>query len=62
MDVAGAEVEERSAAEEPDDEYPLYLTTGRVMLMALFASLFLLRVDEVLRVAVSLALGFGRGG
>ena len=38
------------------------ITTGMVMLMAVFASLFLLVVDEALRVAVSLLLGFGRNG
>ena len=38
------------------------ITTGLVMLMALFASLFLIVVDEVLRVLVSLVLGFGHGG
>ena len=38
------------------------ITTGLVMLMALFASLFLIVVDEVLRVVVSLVLGFGHSG
>jgi preprotein translocase subunit SecE len=38
------------------------ITTGLVMLMAVFASLFLLLVDEVLRVLVSLVLGFGHSG
>ena len=38
------------------------ITTGLVMLMAVFASLFFILVDEALRVAVSLVLGFGRGG
>jgi preprotein translocase subunit SecE len=38
------------------------ITTGLVMLMALFASLFLILVDEGLRIVVSLVLGFGRSG
>ena len=38
------------------------VTTGLVMLMALFASLFLILVDEGLRLVVSLVLGFGRAG
>ncbi len=38
------------------------ITTGMVMLMLVFASVFFLVVDEVLRVVVSLALGIGRGG
>jgi len=38
------------------------ITTGLVLLMAVFASLFLLLVDEALRVLVGLALGFGRAG
>ena len=38
------------------------VTTGMVMLLVVFASLFLLVVDEALRVVVSLALGIGRGG
>ena len=38
------------------------ITTGLVMLMALFASVFFIVVDEGLRVAVSLVLGFGRSG
>jgi preprotein translocase subunit SecE len=38
------------------------ITTGLVMLMALFASIFFIVVDEGLRVAVSLVLGFGRSG
>ena len=33
-----------------------------VMLMVVFTSVFFLVVDEALRVAVSLALGLGRGG
>ena len=38
------------------------ITTGLVMLMAVFASVFFILVDEGLRVLVSLVLGFGRGG
>ena len=38
------------------------ITTGLVMLMAVFASLFLILVDEGLRLVVSLVLGFGRSG
>ena len=38
------------------------ITTGLVMLMAVFASVFFIVVDEALRVLVSLVLGFGRGG
>ena len=38
------------------------ITTGMVLLMVVFTSLFFLVVDEGLRVAVSLALGLGRGG
>jgi preprotein translocase subunit SecE len=38
------------------------ITTGLVLLMAVFAALFLLVVDEALRVMVSLVLGFGRSG
>jgi preprotein translocase subunit SecE len=38
------------------------ITTGMVMLMVVFTSAFFLIVDEALRVAVTLALGFGRGG
>ena len=38
------------------------ITTGLVMLMALFASVFFIVVDEALRVLVGLALGFGRSG
>jgi len=38
------------------------ITTGMVMLMVVFTSVFFLVVDEGLRVAVSLALGLGRGG
>ena len=38
------------------------ITTGMVMLMVVFASVFFLVVDELLRIAVALALGIGRGG
>ena len=38
------------------------ITTGMVMLMVVLTSVFYLVVDEGLRVAVSLALGLGRGG
>ena len=38
------------------------ITTGMVLLMVVFTSFFFLVVDEGLRVAVSLALGLGRGG
>jgi preprotein translocase subunit SecE len=38
------------------------ITTGLVLLLVVFTSLFFLIVDEVLRTIVSLALGFGRGG
>ncbi|MGO4869208.1 MAG: preprotein translocase subunit SecE [Roseiarcus sp.] len=38
------------------------VTTGLVMLMVVFASVFFLVVDEMLRVVVGLALGIGRGG
>jgi len=38
------------------------VTTAMVLVLAVFASLFLLVVDETLRVLVSLALGFGRHG
>ncbi|MGO9743347.1 MAG: preprotein translocase subunit SecE [Roseiarcus sp.] len=38
------------------------ITTGLVLAMAVFAALFLVVVDEALRVAVSLVLGFGRSG
>jgi preprotein translocase subunit SecE len=38
------------------------ITTGLVMLMALFASVFFILVDEGLRLFVSLVLGFGRAG
>lgn len=36
------------------------VTTGLVMLMALFAAVFFIVVDEALRLLVSLVLGFGR--
>jgi preprotein translocase subunit SecE len=36
------------------------ITTGMVLLMVVFTSVFFLVVDEALRVAVSLALGLGR--
>ncbi|RBP17764.1 protein translocase subunit secE/sec61 gamma [Roseiarcus fermentans] len=38
------------------------ITTGLVLLLVVFSSLFFTVVDEVLRVAVGLALGFGRSG
>jgi preprotein translocase subunit SecE len=38
------------------------VTTGLVLLLVVFVALFFLVVDEVLRTAVALALGFGRGG
>jgi preprotein translocase subunit SecE len=38
------------------------VTTALVILLAVAASLFLLVVDEALRVLVSLVLGFGRHG
>jgi preprotein translocase subunit SecE len=38
------------------------ITTGLVLLLVVFTSLFFVVVDEVLRTAVALALGFGRGG
>ena len=38
------------------------VTTGLVLLLVAFASIFFTVVDEVLRVLVGLALGFGRGG
>ena len=37
------------------------ITTGLVLLLVVFTSLFFLVVDQVLREVVSLALGFGRG-
>ena len=39
-----------------------FITTGMVLLMVVFTSFFFLVVDEGLRVAVTLALGLGRGG
>ena len=38
------------------------ITTGLVLLLVVFTSLFFLVVDEVLRTIVSLVLGFGRTG
>ena len=38
------------------------ITTGLVLMLVVFTSIFFLVVDEVLRTIVSLALGFGRGG
>jgi preprotein translocase subunit SecE len=38
------------------------ITTGLVLLLVAFASLFFTVVDETLRVLVGFALGFGRGG
>ena len=38
------------------------ITTAMVMLMAVFASVFFLVTDEVLRIVVSFALGIGRAG
>jgi preprotein translocase subunit SecE len=38
------------------------ITTALVLLMVIGASVFLLVVDEVLRLLVSLVLGFGRHG
>jgi preprotein translocase subunit SecE len=38
------------------------ITTGLVLLLVVTVSIFFLVVDQVLRQAVSLALGFGRGG
>jgi preprotein translocase subunit SecE len=38
------------------------VTTGLVLLLVVFTSLFFLVVDQVLREVVSLVLGFGRGG
>jgi preprotein translocase subunit SecE len=36
------------------------ITTGMVLLMAIFASLFFTVVDEALRIAVGFVLGIGR--
>ena len=38
------------------------ITTGLVLVLVVFMSLFFVVVDQVLRELVSLALGFGRGG
>ena len=38
------------------------ITTGMVLLMVAFASLFFLVVDETLRIIVGMAIGIGRGG
>ena len=38
------------------------ITTGMVLLMVVFASLFFVTVDEALRLAVGLVLGIGRHG
>jgi len=38
------------------------VTTGLVLLLVAFTSVFCVVVDQVLREFVSLALGFGRGG
>jgi preprotein translocase subunit SecE len=38
------------------------ITTGLVLLLVVFVSVFFLVVDQVLREIVSLALGFGRSG
>ena len=38
------------------------ITTGMVLLMVLFASLFFVTVDEALRLLVGLVLGIGRHG
>ena len=38
------------------------ITTGLVLLLVVFTSLFFLVADEVLRTIVSLVLGFGRSG
>ncbi len=38
------------------------VTTGLVLLLVVFTSVFFVVVDQVLREFVSLALGFGRGG
>jgi preprotein translocase subunit SecE len=38
------------------------ITTGLVLLLVVFTSVFFLVVDEVLRTVVSLVLGFGRSG
>ena len=38
------------------------ITTGLVLLLVAFTSIFFVVVDEVLRTVVALVLGFGRGG
>ena len=38
------------------------VTTGLVLMLVVFTSLFFLVVDQVLREVVSLVLGFGRAG
>ena len=38
------------------------ITTGLVMLMAAFAAIFFIVVDQALRVLVGLVLGFGHSG
>jgi preprotein translocase subunit SecE len=38
------------------------ITTGLVLMLVVFTSLFFVVVDQVLRELVSLALGFGRNG
>ena len=38
------------------------VTTGLVLLLVAFTSIFFVVVDEVLRAVVALVLGFGRGG
>ncbi len=38
------------------------VTTGLVLLLVVFASVFFVVVDEVLRALVGFALGIGRGG
>ncbi len=38
------------------------ITTGLVMLMVVFASVFFLVVDRVLAIVIGLALGFGHAG
>ncbi len=38
------------------------ITTGLVLVLVVFTSVFFVVVDQVLRQIVSLVLGFGRGG
>jgi preprotein translocase subunit SecE len=38
------------------------ITTGLVLVLVVFTSVFFVVVDQVLRQVVSLVLGFGRGG